>query len=118
MLYNIFLDISQSDFLCSGTNKFDAVKMAAVSSSFHHENKIRLRHARSKLFITKKGTCFCIFLFSSIFYQPIIKPLFCNLHIRNSLQLKATFVFMKRFIFLIHTNAVIPENQSVDRLGI
>ena len=54
MLYNIFLDISQSDFLCSGTNKLDAVKMAAVSSSFHHENKIRLRHARSKLFITKK----------------------------------------------------------------
>lgn len=36
MLYNIFLDISQSNFLCSGTNKFDAVKMAAVLSSFHN----------------------------------------------------------------------------------
>lgn len=36
MLYNIFLDINQSNFLCSGTNKLDTVKMAVVPSSFHN----------------------------------------------------------------------------------
>lgn len=89
MLYNIFLDISQSNFLCSGTNKSDAVKMAAVSSSFHHENKIRLRHARSKLFITKKKehtSAYSFFLLFSINQLLNLYSAICTFVTRSSLK--------------------------------